>query len=241
MPVSPGFRPADCLERGDKLKCRHPQLDLLYLDNHLLVVNKPAGLLIQGDKTGDPTLLQAAKRYLKEKYDKPGNVYLGLVHRLDRPVSGVVVFARTSKAASRLSEQFRQKKTRKSYSALVKGKLPEKGTLIHQIEKRGRTSRSVTGERGKTAELSFRRVRFRQGISEVEIDLITGRYHQIRVQLASLGFPVIGDRKYGSRDRFPNRTIALHASCLTLFHPVTNQQMRFHAEPPVDWLSINKA
>ncbi len=221
------------------MKNQNLQLNLIYLDNHLLVANKPAGLLVQGDMTGDPTLLDVAKRFLKKKYNKPGNVYLGLVHRLDRPVSGVVVFARTSKAASRLSEQFRNKKIKKAYKALVRGKIAASGTLVNRIEKQGRVSRIVTGERGKIAELSFERLRYENGLSEVGIDLKTGRHHQIRVQFAAVGFPIIGDLKYGSDDRFSERGIALHADSVTISHPISKKEMQFTADlPPVWYLSL---
>jgi 23S rRNA pseudouridine1911/1915/1917 synthase len=210
-------------------------LDLVFLDNHLLVVNKPAGLLIQGDKTGDTTLFQIAKHYLKKAFNKPGNVYLGLVHRLDKPVSGLVVFARTSKAAARLSEQLREKTMKKTYRALVKGKTPDSGILEDYIIRNGSTSQIADRKVGKQAILTYRRLVFQNGISLLEIDLQTGRHHQIRVQLANLGFPILGDFKYGSKESFPINSIALHACSLRLHHPVKLDERIFIAAPAIRW------
>ena len=140
-------------------------LKVLYTDNHLFVVRKPAGMLVQGDRTGDTSLLDYAREYIKDKFNKPGNVYIGLVHRLDRPTSGVVVFALTSKAAKRLSEQFRVGDVRKIYWALVEGKTPTDGTLVDRIHRRGPTSHLAKGSGGQRAELSFRRLRYHKGVS----------------------------------------------------------------------------
>lgn len=211
--------------------------NIIYSDNHLLVVNKPAGMLIQGDQTGDLSLLEAGKQYLKERFQKPGNVYLGLVHRIDRPVSGVVVFARTSKAASRLSEQIRQKSVQKRYLALVKGKTPASGKLEHRIERREATSKIFPPEssKGKLARLTYQRLKFEQGISLVDVDLETGRHHQIRAQLATIGFPILGDFRYGSKEKFPNKTIALHATSISIRHPTTGEALTFEVPPPATW------
>ena len=204
-------------------------LKILYTDNHLLVVRKPAGLLVQGDRTGDTSLLDCARQYIKDQFNKPGNVYLGLVHRLDRPTSGVVVFALTSKAAKRLSEQFREGNVRKIYWALVQGKTPTEGTLVDRIRRHGPKSHISKGTDGQYAELSFRRLRYRKGMSWIEIELATGRHHQIRVQFAHRGHPVIGDFRYGSKIKFGQRALALHARSLTISHPTRKEEMTFVA------------
>ncbi len=208
--------------------------EVLYLDNHLLVVRKPAGLLIQGDRTGDPTLLEQAREYVKRRYNKPGNVFLGLVHRLDRPVSGVVVFARTSKAASRLSEQFRSRRVNKTYLALVEGEIPKQGKFEDQIARRETKSR-IVNEGGQKAELTFLRRSIHKGVSCTEINLGTGRHHQIRVQFAHRGYPILGDFKYGSRMPFPEKSIALLAQAISLTHPTRQEEMTFSTEPDAYW------
>ena len=210
-------------------------LKVLYTDNHLLVVRKPAGMLVQGDRTGDTSLLDYARKYIKDKYNKPGNVYLGLVHRLDRPTSGVVVFALTSKAAKRLSEQFRVGSVRKIYWALVEGKTPTSGTLVDRIHRHGITSHIARGDGGQRAELSFRRLRYHKGVSWIEIELATGRHHQIRVQFSHRGYPVIGDFRYGSKVKFGQKALALHARSLTISHPTRKEEMTFLAELESFW------
>lgn len=211
------------------------QLDIVYQDNHLIVVNKPAGVLIQGDKSGDRPLCDYVQHYIKTTFNKPGNVFLGLVHRLDRPVSGVVVFAKTSKAASRLSTQFRQKTIRKTYLALVKGKPPVSGILEDRIERNGVTSRIVQEKTGKLSKLTYQRLQYRKGLSLVEVHLETGRHHQIRVQLANLGFPILGDFRYGSKEKFPHKSVALHAHNLQLIHPTTKEKIAFSSSLPEYW------
>ncbi len=208
---------------------------LVYLDNHLIVVHKPAGMLIQGDSTGDFTLVQWAKNYLRHKFNKPGNVYVGLVHRLDRPTSGIVVFARTSKAASRLSEQFRSRTVDKVYWALTEGIVPKEGILKAQLTREGRSTRITGLNGGKYAELSYHRVRKSKNLSWVEISMSTGRHHQIRVQFSSIGHPIVGDFRYGSKRKFPNRTLALHAQSLTISHPIKKEPMTFSAPPAPYW------
>ncbi len=207
----------------------------IHLDNHLLVVNKPAGLLVQGDNTGDPTLFEQAQLFLKERFNKPGNVYLGLVHRLDRPVSGVVVFARTSKAASRLSEQFRTKTIVKTYKAIVEGKIDDSGTLKDYIVRKRVTSAISNSKLGKAAVLRYRRLQYEKGLSLVEVNIETGRHHQIRVQLSNLGFPILGDFRYGSKTQFPFKSIALHGYSIQLTHPVTQKDLYFSANPEIRW------
>lgn len=207
----------------------------LYLDNHLLVLNKPAGLLIQGDQTGDPSLLNLAKVYLKQKFNKPGNVFLGLVHRLDRPASGVVVFARTSKAARRLAEQFRSREVTKIYWILAEGDVPSDGVWQDYLARDGVTSRVVDAKSGRLARLRFRRLDYRNGISRVEVILETGRHHQIRVQFAHRGYPILGDFRYGSKRHFGDRALALHAYSLTIRHPTRKEKMTFTDPPDQNW------
>jgi len=210
-------------------------MQIIYQDNHLLVVNKPAGQLVQGDQTGRSTLLEEAKTWLKETFNKPGNVFLGLVHRLDRPASGVVVLARTSKAAARLSEEIRSRRPRKGYWALVKGEVPERGQWIDRLERDEYTSRVVVAQAGKEARLSYSRLKYERGISLVEIDLETGRHHQIRVQFANRGFPILGDRRYGSVQTFAGDSIALHARRMIIVHPILHKEMLFIADPAQAW------
>ncbi len=209
-------------------------LNILYLDNHLLVVRKPAGMLIQGDRTGDVPLLEEARQYLKKEFNKPGNVFLGLVHRLDRSVSGVVVFARTSKAASRLSEQIRARKVRKIYWALVNGETDEQGVMEDFIVRRRMSSRIVK-DGGQHAKLAYRLLAYRKGVSWVEIELMTGRHHQIRVQLSFRGHPILGDLRYGAKEKFCKNAFALHARSLTFVHPTRREKMTFEADPDMCW------
>lgn len=210
-------------------------MDVIYDDNHLLVVNKPCGQLVQGDQTGRPTLLDEAKAWIKDKYNKPGNVFLGLVHRLDRPASGIIVLARTSKAASRLSEEFRSRRPRKIYWARVEGKAPGAEAWTDHLLREEYQSRVVDAPDGSEARLSFRRIGFDDGISRVEVELETGRHHQIRVQFAHRGHPVLGDRRYGSQKPFIEDAIALHAREITIRHPTLRDEMRFEAETGEGW------
>jgi RluA family pseudouridine synthase len=209
--------------------------EVLFLDNHLLVVCKPSGLLVQADRTGDASLLELCRMYVKQMFNKPGKVFLGLVHRLDRPVSGVVVFARTSKAAARLSRQFRLRQVTKLYWGLVEGKVPLVGTLVDQVVRTGVHSRIGASGTGQLAALHFRRLGYGQETSWVEVNLGTGRHHQIRVQLAHYGHPVLGDRRYGSTRPFAPGCIALHARALTISHPTRHDKMTFTAEPGSYW------
>lgn len=207
--------------------------NIIYEDNHLLVANKPAGMLVQGDITGDESLLEITKKYIKEKYNKPGNVFLGLVHRLDRPASGVIVLARTSKAASRLSKQFREKTIEKYYVALVEGKIPKSGILKDKISRNGANSK--INNNGKQAELKYKLLKYKNNVSKVEIKLITGRHHQIRVQFAERGNPILGDFRYGSKIKFGKKALALHSYSLSLAHPTTKENMTFEFEPDDYW------
>jgi len=217
------------------------QLDILHLDNHLLVVNKPAGLLVQGDETGDVDLLTLGKAFLKERFDKPGNVFLGLVHRLDRPVSGVVVLARTSKAAGRLSEQFRERSPEKQYLALVEGRLLGEGERDDYLVKKDRKVEVVKPSYpgARRALLRWRSLatdRVKKGdVSLVDVELVTGRAHQVRVQLAAMGNPILGDLRYGAKRELDGRNLALHSYALTVDHPTLDERLTFRAPPPASW------
>ncbi len=216
-------------------------LKILYEDNHMLAVAKPAGILVQGDRTGDPTLLEQAKAYLKEKYGKPGQVYLGLIHRLDRPVSGVVLLARTSKAAGRLGKQFREGRVTKTYLAVVNG-LPEpvSAELIAYLAPRpgagGRTlARTTRFAEAKEARLVYHVKNSAAGMALLEIEPRTGRRHQIRAQLALYGHPIVGDLKYGAGTPLPDRSIGLHALRLVITHPVGGEALSLTAPLPAGW------
>ena len=208
---------------------------VLHEDNHLLAVYKDPGVLVQGDRTGDVSLLDLAKVYLKEAYDKPGEVFLGLVHRLDRPVSGVVMFARTSKAASRLAAQFRSRDVRKVYLAIVLGRLADTEGVIESFlqrkETRSRTVSSAQDGQARLARLTYRVLSRNPAYSLVEVVAETGRHHQIRVQLAEIGHPVVGDVKYGAQQGLDDRSVALHASELVVTHPTTKERVRVVARP----------
>ncbi len=215
-----------------------PRLRVLYEDNHLLGVYKPGGWLVQGDRTGDTTLLDVAKEYLKKKYDKPGKVFIGLVHRLDRPVSGVVLLARTSKAASRLTTEFRLRRVEKTYLAVVEGYVSEpSGELTGYIERTHLRSRMVSGptDRAKEARLTFRRVAEKNRMSLLEVEPSTGRHHQIRLQLSRNGHPIVGDLKYGAPSPLDDKTIALHAARLVVKHPVRDELVTLEAGPPASY------
>ena len=214
---------------------------ILYEDNHLLVVDKPPGLPTMGVVAPKPSLLTEAKAYIKEKYQKPGNVYLGIVSRLDAPVTGLLLIARTSKAAARLTEQFRNKKVQKSYWALVETPpKPDQATLQNWVCKDERHRRmhvvSAETEGAREAILSYQTLQSSRGSTLLEIDLKTGRKHQIRLQLSHQGHPILGDRKYGSRREFP-AGIALHAHSLSFQHPVQDKVLQFTAPLPTCWKS----
>jgi 23S rRNA pseudouridine1911/1915/1917 synthase len=217
------------------------ELEVLHEDNHLLVVTKPAGLLVQSDRSGDVCLTDVAKEYLKTRYAKPGNVYLGLVHRLDRNVSGVVLLARTSKAAARLSSQFRDKTVRKIYWAVCEAvpRLAE-GELTAWLAKDG-DAHGVTRAQnepfpdGRECLLRYRVLEARGERALVEVEPVTGRRHQIRAQLGLIGCPLVGDVKYGAGKGLPDHRIGLHASELHVDHPVGKERLVFRSEPPADW------
>jgi 23S rRNA pseudouridine1911/1915/1917 synthase len=216
-----------------------PPLDLLYEDNHLLVVNKPAGLATQGAADGEPSLVTLAQEYLRVKYNKPGNVYIGVVSRLDALVTGAVVLARTSKAAARLSEQFRLGSPHKTYWALVAGApQPSAGECVDWLYKDEAAHRMVAVSSPRTSaqetRLTYRTLQSLAEATLLEIELQTGRKHQIRVQLSRRGWPILGDRKYGSDRSFP-RGIALHSRQLRLTHPVRDETLTFDAPLPAYW------
>lgn len=207
------------------------QLKVIYEDNHVLVVFKPHRQLIQSDQSGSPTLFLQICQWLKEKYQKPGNVFLGMVHRLDRPAAGLVVFAKTSKGASRLSEQIRARAMKKKYQLIVQGEVtPPSGKCSHflSVPNDGRSQIfDSQKEDTKKAELLYQVLETKKGLSLVEVDLITGRRHQIRAQMAHLGFPLLGDGRYGANLFFKEGSIALVASFLEFQHPTTQEVMRF--------------
>lgn len=205
-------------------------LQVLYEDNHLIAVLKPAGVLTQSDTPGGSSLMTLTKDWLKEKYAKPGNVFLGLLHRLDRGVAGIVLFAKTSKGASRLSEQFRSREVKKIYHATVEGEAPARGRLVHYLSTEAVPRVRVSETPGpdlKEAALAYRRLKRGGGESVLEIELETGRKHQIRAQLAHIGHPIVGDAKYGARER--RDVIALVAKRLEFAHPITGERMVLEA------------
>jgi|TARA_B100001939_G_C16846210_1_gene575338 23S rRNA pseudouridine1911/1915/1917 synthase len=219
-------------------------LSVIYEDNHILVVNKAAGLLVQGDQTGDESLVDIAKRYIKDKYQKPGNVFLGLVHRLDRPTTGVIVLARTSKALTRLNQQFKDRLTKKVYRAVVSGSPEPKARLEHFLRKNSSQNKSFHYPKNtlntKHAILRYRYIEQLRSYHVLEIELETGRHHQIRVQLAAVGLHIKGDLKYGAKRPNQNGSIHLHAQSLALAHPTTKEEMKFIAPYPDDviWNSL---
>lgn len=221
------------------LKSNPTNLLVIHEDNHLIVVNKRSGDIVQGDKTGDTPLSEVVKQYLKEKYNKPGNVYLGVVHRLDRPTSGIVVFAKTSKALPRLNKLFSEGKTEKTYWAVVKDVLEnEQDTLTHWLVRNPKQNKSYAHIKevpnSKKAILSYQLIRKLDNYSLLEIDLKTGRHHQIRAQLASIGSVIKGDLKYGADRSNKDGSIHLHARRLVFEHPVKKESVEFIAAPPND-------
>lgn len=223
----------------EKILSNKDNLQVLYEDNHLIIVNKRAGDIVQGDKTGDKPLSEVVKSYIKDKYEKPGNVYLGVAHRLDRPTTGVVVFAKTSKALPRLNKIFAEKDAKKTYWALVK-QLPPKteDTLIHWLRKNPKNNKSTAYNKeiaeGKKAILHYKILKELDRYYLLEIELETGRHHQIRSQLSSIGCPIKGDLKYGFDRSNPDASISLHARRLSFIHPVSNKKIDVEAPLPED-------
>ncbi|MFD2550746.1 RluA family pseudouridine synthase [Bizionia sediminis] len=220
-----------------KIRSNKTNLQVLYEDNHLIVVNKRAGDIVQGDKTGDKPLSDVVKAYLKATYNKPGNVFLGVVHRLDRPTTGVVLFAKTSKALPRLNKLFADKKAHKTYWALVKNKPPKSAdTLVHWLRKNPKNNKSTAFTKesadSKKAILHYRILKQLESYYLIEITLETGRHHQIRTQLASIGCPIKGDLKYGFKRSNPDGSISLHARHLEFIHPVAKTSIHITAPLP---------
>ena len=206
-------------------------INIIYEDNHLLVVEKKPNILVQADNTKDVDLLTLLKDYLKEKYNKPGNVYLGLIHRLDRPVGGVMVFAKTSKCASRLSEQVRTHKFEKTYYAVLCGKAKSSDTLIDKLEKDIKNNIVKVSENGKEAILGYELINYKENMSLVKIKLKTGRSHQIRVQFSSRYLPLYGDQRY-NKEANVGEQIALFAKSLSFYHPITKEKLTFELDLP---------
>ena len=212
-------------------------MTVVYEDNHLIIVNKTASEIVQGDKTGDTPLSETVKQYIKEKYAKPGNVFLGVVHRLDRPVSGLVVFAKTSKALARLNEMFRNSEVKKTYWAIVKQRPPQdEGELVNYLVRNEKQNKSYAYDKevknSKKAVLHYRLIGHSQNYFLLEVDLKTGRHHQIRCQLAKMGCPIKGDLKYGSPRSNPDGSICLHARTVQFVHPVSKEMIRLTAPVP---------
>jgi len=216
-------------------------MDILYEDNHIIAVNKKSSDLVQGDKTGDEPLSEKVKSYIKKKYEKPGAVFLGVTHRLDRPVSGALLFARTSKALARLNKMFLEKEVKKTYWAIVKEKpLKETDTLNHYIVRNQEKNKSFAYEKevknSKLASLAYKLIASADNYYLLEIDLHTGRHHQIRCQLAKIGCPIKGDLKYGFPRSNPDGGISLHSRKIEFVHPVQKEQVSIIAYPPKDSL-----
>ncbi|NDV67221.1 RluA family pseudouridine synthase [Bacteroides sp. 224] len=216
-------------------------MTVVYEDNHIIVVNKAASEIVQGDKTGDTPLSEMVKQYLKEKYQKPGNVFIGVTHRLDRPVSGLVVFAKTSKALPRLNELFKNGEVKKTYWAIVKNAPKEtEGELVHYLVRNEKQNKSYAYDKevpnSKKAILDYRLIGRSQNYCLLEVDLKTGRHHQIRCQLAKMGCPIKGDLKYGFPRSNPDGSISLHARRIKFIHPVSKELLDLEAPVPEDKL-----
>jgi len=216
-------------------------LEIIYEDNHLIAVNKRSGDIVQGDKTGNEPLSEMVKSWLREKYNKQGNIFCGVIHRIDRPVSGVVVFAKTSKSLSRMNQLIQDRQVHKRYWAIVKDTPPQKqGNLVHYMHKIEPKNKSIVSNTPKAdytqAELNYRLLASSENYHLLEIELITGRHHQIRVQLAAIGCPIKGDVKYGFPRPNPDASISLHARSVDFVHPVSQQAIRIAANPPNDTL-----
>lgn len=223
----------------------HLQPEVIHEDNHILVIDKPPGLATMGAREGEDSLVNWTRSWLKKKYNKPGNVYLGVVSRLDAFTTGLIVLARTSKAAGRLTRQFQAGEVEKMYTAILEQRPPElQGHLVDRVIKNDQRRRMVVVEEGsgasglpgaKRAELRYRVTGFHGSLTLVEIQLLTGRKHQIRVQFSTRGMPILGDRKYDATGSFFSRAIALQASSLSFEHPVRRERMSFRIEPPARW------
>ena len=212
-------------------------LDILFEDNHLIIINKQCGVLVQGDKTGDIPLLEIVKKYLKNKYDKKGNVFLGLVNRIDRPTSGIVIFAKTSKALSRMNEKLKNRQIRKLYWLFISNKFKSnEGKLEGWFKKNKKINKSFYSSKeinnSKHGLLNYRKIETLKKYSKIEVDLITGRHHQIRCSFSEIGFPILGDLKYGSQRSNKDSGIYLHSREVYFTHPVSKEEINIKAEPP---------
>ncbi len=230
---------------SEKVISSKSNLQVLHEDNHIIVINKRVGDLVQGDKTGDKPLSEIVKEYIKEKYNKPGEVFLGVVHRLDRPTTGIVVFAKTSKALTRLNELFSKRETQKTYWAVVKNKPPKsEDNLVHFLKRNEKSNSSKAHIKevpdSKRASLDYKIIKELNNYFALEINLHTGRHHQIRSQLSAIGCPIKGDLKYGFERSNPDGGIHLHAQKLAFIHPVTKEELVLLAPTPneVIWNSI---
>ncbi|WP_298306093.1 RluA family pseudouridine synthase [Flavobacterium sp.] len=230
---------------AEKIVSNKSNLQILHEDNHIIVINKRVGDIVQGDKTGDKPLSEIVKEYIKDKYNKPGEVFLGVVHRLDRPTTGIVVFAKTSKALERLNKMFSERETNKTYWAVVKNKPPKtEDNLIHFLKRneKNNTSKAHLKEvpESKKASLDYKIIKELNNYFALEINLHTGRHHQIRAQLQAIGCPIKGDLKYGFDRSNPDGGIHLHARKLAFTHPVSKEQIEIIAPTPMDaiWNSI---
>lgn len=214
------------MEDGKKMN----NLNILYEDNHIIVVEKPFNVLSQGDSTGDLDLLTMIKKYIKDKYKKPGNVYVGLVHRLDRPAGGIMVFAKTSKAASRLSKQFQSHCICKNYYVICHGKVNNEGKMFDKLKKLN-NGNTISCSEGKNSSLEYKLIEYniKEDKSLVDVKLNTGRHHQIRVQFALRGFPLCGDKRYGIDD--DDKLLCLYSYKLEFIHPITKELMKFQLKP----------
>lgn len=222
-------------------------MEVIYEDNHIIIVNKNSSEIVQGDKTGDKPLSETVKEYLKEKYNKPGNVFCGVTHRLDRPVSGIVVFAKTSKALSRLNDMFKNKDVKKTYWAIVANRPKQtEGTLQHYLVRNEKQNKSYAYDKevpnSKKAILDYKLIAASERYFLLEVNLHTGRHHQIRCQLAKMGCPIKGDLKYGAPRSNPDGSISLHARHIEFVHPVSKQVISVTAKVPEDnlWKSFEK-
>lgn len=225
--------------KPEKIISTPQNLQVLYEDNHVIIVNKRPGDIVQGDKTGDAPLSEVVKEYIKHKYNKPGNVYLGVVHRLDRPTSGIVLFSKTSKALPRLNKLFKEKDAKKTYWAIVKNMPPkEKDILVHYLKRNPKQNKSYAHLKevpeSKRAILDYRIIKQLDNYYLLEIDLQTGRHHQIRSQFSAIGSPIKGDLKYGFDRSNKDASIHLHARKLAFTHPVSKEEIEVIASPPED-------
>jgi 23S rRNA pseudouridine1911/1915/1917 synthase len=216
-------------------------LDVIFEDNHLIAINKRSGDIVQGDKTGDVPLSEQIKEFLRIKYDKPGNVYCGVIHRIDRPVSGVIIFAKTSKALARMNQLVHDRQISKHYWAIVKTPPAKpKGNLVHYLCKNERNNKVFTSDTPKDgyirAELNYELIASSENYHLLDIELLTGRHHQIRAQLAAIGSAIRGDLKYGFPRSNPDASISLHARSISFTHPISLQPVSIVAEPPKEKL-----